>query len=123
MLMFATTARDGALVPVMLDAGDVNLAACAVRASNGTLRVCLINKDGQAVRVQIDPGRSSGRASVLRMVGPGPEATAGITLGSDTVSDFGVWSAKSLEAAERLDPGFITVMPATSAAIISIDTA
>jgi hypothetical protein len=123
MLMFATTARGGALVPVTLNAGDINLAAYAVRASDGTLRVCLINKDSQVLRVQIDPGRSSGRASVLRMVGPALEATTGVALGGDTVSDFGDWSAKSLETAQYVDRGFIAVMPATSAAVISIETA
>ena len=96
------------------------LAAFAVRTPDGSLRVVLINKDfARAVRVRIDLGRSFAKFSVMRLVGPSADATAGITLGGASVDDFGRWAPVTGEAAPAAD-GEITVdVPAMSAALVS----
>jgi hypothetical protein len=85
ILMFANAAR-GVIVPARLVSSASQLSAFAVRAPEGTLRVCLINKDFRyGERVRIDPGRSFVTASIVRLTGPAPNATTGITLGGSSV--------------------------------------
>jgi hypothetical protein len=91
ILMFAQAAR-GTLVTTRLASDTSDLRAFAVRAPQGTLRVCLINQNvARDERVAIDPGREFTVASMLRLVGPAIEATAGVTLGCASVNDFAGW--------------------------------
>jgi hypothetical protein len=120
MLMFAQAAR-GALVPVRAATDTRAFAAFAVRASEGGLRVFLINKDfARAVRVRIDPGRSFGGASITRLAGLAADATSGITLGGASVDDFGGWMPLTVEAA-RAGGGEIAIdVPAATAVLVSL---
>ena len=80
MLMFAQVAR-GAVVPTQLAPDTSGLKAFAVRAPEGTLRVCLINQNiTHDERLAIDPGRKFTAASMLRLTGPAIHATARVTL-------------------------------------------
>ena len=64
MLMFAQAAR-GALVPAHLVPDRSDLKAFAVRAPEGTLRVCLINQNiTRDHRLTIDSGRKFAVASM-----------------------------------------------------------
>jgi hypothetical protein len=119
MLMFAQAAR-GALVPVQLKSEMSELKTFAVRAGEGGLRVCLINKDlARGVRVEIDPGRRFGNASVMRLAGPAADATSGITLGGASVDAFGRW-APAPEALHSPLPTAAVDVPAASAALVSM---
>ena len=92
MLMFAQAAR-GALVPAHLAPDTSGLKAFAVRAPEGTLRVCLINQNiTRDERVAIDPGRKFTVASMMRLAGPAIDATAGVTLGGASIDEFGRWA-------------------------------
>ena len=92
MLMFAQVAR-GALVPTQLAPDTSGLKAFAVRAPEGTLRVCLINQNiTHNERLAIDPGRKFTAASMLRLTGPAIDATAGVTLGGASVDEFERWA-------------------------------
>jgi hypothetical protein len=121
MLMFAQAAR-GALVPARLASDTHALAAFAVRALDGSLRVCLINKDFvRGARVRIDAGRSFAAASVMRLVGPSVDATSGITLGSAGVDDFGRWAPVVHDESRATAMGEMVVqLPAASAALVSL---
>jgi hypothetical protein len=120
MLMFALAAR-GALIPVRLATDMRALAAFAVRAPDGSLRVCLINKDfARAVRVRIDPGRSFAAASVMRLAGPAAGATSGITLAGASVDDFGRWMPGTSEVAPAAGGELVVDVPAMSAALVSL---
>jgi hypothetical protein len=78
----AATAARGVLVPVRTASSGRDLKAFALRAPEGTLRVCLINKDfSRGVRMTIDAGRSFVGSSVMPLSGPAADARAGITLG------------------------------------------
>ena len=120
MLMFAQAAR-GTLVPARLASDTSGLKAFAVRAPEGTLRVCLINQNvARDERVAIDPGRKFTVASMLRLAGPAIDATAGMTLGGASVDDFGRWAPPMSEEVRLTDHDIIVNVPAASAALVSL---
>jgi hypothetical protein len=99
MLMFAQAAR-GSLVPAHLAPDDGGLRAFAVRAPEGCLRVCLINKNpSRAARVRVDAGRGFADALILRLVGPAADATSGNKLGGSSIDAFDRWSPAPEEGA------------------------
>jgi hypothetical protein len=122
MLMFAQAAR-GTLVPARLAADGSGLKAFAVRAPDGILRICLINKDpARGARVRIDPGRSFAAASIVRLSGPAVDATAGVTLGGSSVDEFGGWAPAMREVVNPAGGEFtLDVVPASAALMILRD--
>jgi hypothetical protein len=119
MLMFAQAAR-GSLVPAWVDQGP-ELKAFAVRAPDGSLRVCLINTHpGRAVRLAVDPGRRFADASVLRLAGPAIDATDGVTLGGAPVDASGRWAPAHNETAEHAAADMVVDVAAASAALLSL---
>jgi hypothetical protein len=120
MLMFKEAASGGAApLPAQRGPTDVNFAAYAMRARDGALRVCLINKDPMKdTRVRIDAGRRFASAAVTRMTASAVGATSGVMLGGAAVDDFGGWNPKPAGA---LQPGseIVVEVPAKSAALVS----
>lgn len=120
MLMFAQAAR-GALVPARLDASPAGLSAFAVREDDGSLHVCLINKESRgAIRVSIAPGQRFSTASVLRLTGPAIDATQGETLGGAVVDDAGRWTPVRRERVDHTDGDLLLDLPAASAAHVAL---
>jgi hypothetical protein len=120
MLMFAQVGR-GSLVPAAVDAGPADLSAFALRATDGSLCVCLINKEPRgAVRVSIAPGGRVAGASVLRLTGPSIDATAGITLGGAAVDDAGQWRPSRRESLDVGGGVLALDLPAASAALVDL---
>jgi len=117
ILTFAQAAR-GALVPARVS-GVNQVKAFAVRAGEGALRVCLINKDfTRGARIRIDPGRSFIASSIMRLIGPAADATADITLGGSRVDELGEWAPATSEVPAGRE---ITVdLSAASAAVVSL---
>ena len=119
MLMFAQAAR-GALVPARLAPDTSGLKAFAVRAPEGTLRVCLINQNITGdERVAINPGRKFTAASRLRLAGPAIDA-AGVTLGGASVDEFGRCAPAMNEEVLLTGDDIIVDVPAASAALVSL---
>src|ERR1051326_1285721 len=120
MLMFAQVGR-GSLVPTRIEADPVGFSGFAMRAPNGRLRVCLINKESQgAIRAEVAPGRRFAGASVLRLGGPAIDATAGITLGAAAIDDAGRWGPARREILDLAGGPFVVELPAASAALIEL---
>jgi hypothetical protein len=120
MLMFAQAGR-GSLVPVRVEASPPGLNAFAARAPDGSLRVCLINKDSRnAIRAGVSPGRRFSVASVLRLSGPAIDAGEGVTLGGAAVDETGRWTPKLGDNADRRDGEVIMNLPAASAALLEL---
>jgi hypothetical protein len=118
MLMFAQAPGD--LVPVRLDSGGAILAAYAVRAADGTLRLVVINKDVRMASARIAPGRQFAKGEVSRLTAPALDATAGIRFGGAVVDDYGGWTPVVREGAQ-FDGNAITLdIPAASAALITL---
>lgn len=120
MLLFARAAR-GALIPARPTA-DLNLASFAARADDGSLRVCLINKDARGARVRIDPGRRFATASAVRLAAPSPEAANGLTLGGASIDAFGRWAPAAGEMLPLHNGQLLVDVPGVSAALVRLQS-
>jgi hypothetical protein len=120
MLLFSQLAPGGIIVPVHLSRpGEV--AVLAVRASDGGLRIGLINKDlGRGVRVSVEGGRELAGASILRLIGPSPEATTDVTLGGAQVDTSGQWNPRA-EHVLVADRAMALDLPSASAAVLILN--
>jgi hypothetical protein len=118
MLMFAQARGD--LVPTRLDSGSTALAAYAVRATDGGLRVVLINKDVRAASVRIEPGRRFATADVSRLMAPALDATAGVRLGGGAVDDYGGWAPAAPEGAPFDSGAVVLDLPGASGALVTL---
>ena len=122
MLMFKEAARGAALLPARLAAPALNMAACATRAADGTLKVCLINKDlERGARVGIDAGRHFESASLLRLTAPSAEARTDVTFGGSAVDNFGHWSPRPPKVFPWRSDSSVEV-PAVSAVIVQLSS-
>jgi hypothetical protein len=111
----------GVLGPAHIASGSSDLKAFAVRAYDGSLRVCLINKDFKhGVRVTINPGRNFAASSVMRLSGPAADAKSGITLGGASVDEFGAWAPATSEVTHSSGREISVDVPAASAAVLSM---
>jgi hypothetical protein len=120
MLMFKQACEETAeLVRTQGDTRGVNLAAYAVRSRNGSLRVCLVNKDlSRPAQVHIDVGRRFATASILRLTANSADATKGVTLGGAAIDDFGGWAPTVVETI-RPEPTIAVEVPVASAVLLS----
>lgn len=122
MLLFAQ-AGAGQLVESKLDSGansDVPLlTAYALRRDSGAIKVAVFNKNAdRAVRLTIDPGERSQRASALRLHAPRIDDTTDATFGGSIVGAGGAWQA-AREEKLPLENGMAMIdLPAASAALV-----
>jgi len=120
MLLFAY-AGQGSLVPIHLQ-GTSALRAFAVRGTDGTHRVVLVNKDpdlAQNAHVRI---RTTGKkASILRLTAPSAESKTDITFGGASVDADSKWAPKFTESIRLRSDSLRVELPASSAAVIQID--
>lgn len=72
-----------------------NLDAYAVKVSDGTLRVIVVNKDGSDADAQITLPATFATGSYYTLAGPAIDATTGVTLDDRGVSASGTWSANN----------------------------
>ena len=120
ILMFKETVRGAELIPVQLMAADGNMAAYATRTSDGTLRVCLINKAlNKGARIGIEVGHEFQSASLLRLTAPSAEARTDVTFGGSAVDGLGHWSPQPLRVFPWRPDASVEV-PASSAVIIQL---
>jgi hypothetical protein len=120
MLMFALAAR-GALLPAHLAPDTSGLKAFAVKAPEGTLRICLINQNiTRDERVAINPGRKFTVASMLRLAGSAIDAIDGLTLGGASVDEFGRWAPLMHEELHLTGHEIVVDLSAASAALVSL---
>jgi hypothetical protein len=120
MLLFSQLAPGGIVLPVRMSRpGEV--AALAVRASDGSLCIGLINKNlGRSVSILIDTGPYVARASILRLIGPDPLATTDITFGGARVDTSGQWIPRP-ERVALADRVIVLDLPAASAALLTLN--
>jgi hypothetical protein len=102
-----------------IDAAEKVVVAFAVRAPEGTLRVCLINQNiTRDERVAIDLERKFTAASMLRLAGPAIDATAGVTFGGASVDELERWAPTMNEEVRLTGHEFIVDVQAASATSI-----
>jgi Glycosyl hydrolase family 79 C-terminal beta domain len=120
MLAFAQMAK-GALVPARIAPASAEFKAFAVRDPEENLRLCLINKDfRRSAHVTIDAGRTFAAGSLMRLIGPAADASAGITLGGASVDEFGTWAPANTEVVRPSGRELSVDVPASSAVLISM---
>lgn len=131
MLLFHLAAS-GRLVPADVRAPG-NLTAHAVLASDGTLRVVLLNKDSQksmTVEISGDWGnrrspmqahfRPYHHATALRLAAPALDSTTGIRLGGGAVNADGSWSPMPGEKLKKRKNAFRLEIPPATAALAQL---
>ena len=118
MLMFSQA--PGELVPAGLDSGGATIAAYAVRAADGALRLAVINKDVRTASVRIEPGRRFANGEVSRLVAPALDATSGVRFGGAAVDDYGGWVPAAHEGAQFDGGAIVLDMPGASAALVTL---
>jgi len=87
-LLFAHLLGTGRLLPVTVRAAT-NLAAHAIRAPGGTIRVVIENLAGLAENITLHAGAVSGQATVLSLTAPSLEAKAGVRIQGAAVGPAG----------------------------------
>lgn len=118
MLMFAQATGD--LVPARLDSASTILAAYAVRAGDGALRLVVINKDAGAVAARIEPGRRFAKGEVARLGAPALDATGGVRFGGAAVDDYGGWAPVTREGVQFGSGAIVLDVPGASAALVTL---
>jgi hypothetical protein len=118
MLMFSQA--PGELVPARLESGGATIAAYAVRAADGALRLAVINKDVRTASVRIEPGRRFAKGEVSRLVAPALDATSGVRFGGATVDDYGGWVPAAHEGAQFDGGAIVLDVPGASAALVTL---
>jgi Glycosyl hydrolase family 79, N-terminal domain len=123
MLLFAQ-AGAGQLVEGKLDQTDQAplLTAYGLRSTTGAIKVAAFNKNAdRGIRLTIDSGQRSKRATALRLRAPRVDDTTDTTFGAAPVRAGGAWSAARQETLS-VENGTATLnLPAASAALITFE--
>jgi Glycosyl hydrolase family 79 C-terminal beta domain len=122
--MFAQAAPPGARL-LAVSGAPTNIRAWATRASDGTVRVVLINMGtarSQTVAVRIPA--VGGTATLTRLLGKGVSARTGVTLGGQTygsVTSTGLLAGHPAAATVgKSSRGYVVKLPRGSAAMLTI---
>ena len=120
MLLFHQAAR-GRVVAVECQT-PTNFTVHAFLGDDRKLRVLLINKDlTQSVVAAISSRAPCGKAEVIRLNAPSASATDGVTLAGSAVVENGTWTPQPGEPLSCADGKFEVILPAASAALLTID--
>jgi Glycosyl hydrolase family 79 C-terminal beta domain len=122
MLLFAQAFPPGArLLPVSMSQ-STPLKVWATRASDGTTRVVLINKDlSTAYQVALQLPGQPGPARLVRLAAPGVGATRGVTLGGQTFgaeTRTGTLAGPHTETVTPMRGAYAVTLPPGSAAML-----
>ena len=118
-LLLFHAASSGRVVPITLAAGGIDLNAYAVLASDGTLRVTVVNEDASHdATVSITPGSAYVRALALRLTAPALDSTTGFMLGGAEVAADGTWSPAEIETLSASAGVYSIGVPSGSAVVV-----
>lgn len=120
MLLFAT-ADAGRLVMADMDgAADESVAAYALEARDGRLKVVVLNKSLDAdVTLTINAGDAK-EASVMRLIAPRPDDTTDVTFGGSVVGNDGAWASPITETLAAHNALLKLGMPKASGALVTL---
>ncbi len=112
-------AGSGKILPTSVKS-TANVTAHATLGADGKIRVLLTNKDlAQGVLAHLSAGRSKGH--LVRLLAPSAEAKNGITFAGSSTGAEGKWAAKTTETITASGAGLTIVLPAGSAAVVTLD--
>jgi hypothetical protein len=123
MLLFAQ-AGAGQLIESKLEPAELAplLTAYGLRSNRGAIKVAAFNQHlDRAVRLIIDPGQRTQRASLLGLHAPRVDDTTDTTFGGAPVGAGGSWSAAREETVSVANGAASIELPAASATLIMFD--
>lgn len=122
--MFAQAAPAGSRLLSVSPAGAHGLKTWATRASDGTIRVVVVNESARARNVAVQAGNMTATGSLERLQAPGLLAGAGITLGGQSygaATRSGRLAGRADSTAVRLAGGrYGFRVPGFSAALLTL---
>jgi hypothetical protein len=119
MLLFHQAAQ-GRMAQVECHA-PVNVTAHAALGDDRKLRVVLINKDlARPVLASVAHNSSRSKAGVIRLTAPSVTSKEGVTLAGSAVGADGTWTPRAGEPAPAVSARFELLLPAASAALLTI---
>jgi hypothetical protein len=111
----------GRLVPVRItQTPDEHIAAFALRAGGGGLRLMVENLDSAAATVTLDVGRYRGPATADRLRAPSLLATSGVTIDGAQVARDGSFAPPHPDTIACAAAGCPLTMPGYSAALVNV---
>jgi len=125
LLMFAWAAPPGSRIVAVRQRGGSAVRSWGTRGADGTIRVTLINDDPARPHVVLVRLPSGARrpATLIRLRGPGLDATAGVTLGGRSfapTSGGRLGQVRSSAVASPAPGEYLVSVPAASAALLRI---
>jgi hypothetical protein len=124
MLMFGQAVPPGARMVALSRSSTAQIQAWATQASDGTIRVLLMNLGGGQHTVAVNAGAASAPGTLERLEGSSLTTKYGITLGGQT---FGSETSTGRMSGRRqtftIKPGggdYVVTLPALSAAMLTI---
>jgi hypothetical protein len=125
MLLFAQ-AGPGTLIDTKITGGGAGAegqpmqSAYGLVSDEGKVKLVVFNRDpAQAIRLSIDPGSKTARATALRLSAPRIDDTTDTTLGSAPVGASGEWAPLREEKLSIQSGQVMLDLPAASAALVS----
>jgi hypothetical protein len=120
-ILLFTLAGPGTLLGTALSAGNLNATAYAVEASDGSLRLVIVNKDAtQNLNLTIDCGRSVNSAVLMAMTGPSLSATTGVSIQGASVGVDGTFQPQNPYDLSVSDTHVTCYVDALSAVMIQV---
>jgi hypothetical protein len=121
LLMFAQAAPAGSHL-VRTASSNPTIRAWATRATDGTIRVTLINDSTTSAQsLAVDVSGAQGAASITRLLAPSAAATSGVTIGGQSLGATGELTGPAVATTVALGAGGYTVqMPPASAALLTV---
>jgi hypothetical protein len=124
LLMFAQAAPAGSRLLALGGSAGAGISPWATRATDGTIRVVLINDGTRARAVTVRVPASAGAARIERLQAPSIHANIGVTLGGQsfgTVTGTGLLAgAASADSVTPQRGQYRLSLPATSAAMLTL---
>jgi hypothetical protein len=122
MIMFARATGPGAKLAPVNTPGALshNVKVWAVHSAHNVLKLLVLDKGAGAVNAALHLG-NHGRATIQRLIAPGPGATSGVTLAGQHLGAQGQWLGRRVTAQISPVNGTYTVpLPAYSGALITV---
>jgi hypothetical protein len=119
--LLAFTFARGQMLEVDVHTNSPMIKAYATAPAARTLQLTLINKGQTASVLHVETGGvRNDLAKVTRLLGPGVDATTGITLGGAEVSSTGKWKPVRPQTVPLQNGKLIIDLPAASAAMVEV---
>ena len=118
MLAFRYGTAGGTMIPVNVNANELNCNAYAC-SINGGYTMTIINKEQKTgLTLTVNAGKTISAINIMRLTAPAVNSTTGITFAGATVQSDGSFSPADQEVSQIGKNSFVIKVPAASAAVV-----